>query len=180
MFSGKTTELRRILSVYSSGKAKTLYVNSSKDTRSSDEFSSHDAQLKMPSSIMSIKVDKVADLFVLSELKAYEVIGIDEAQFYPDLFRSVMTLIEKHGKRMIVAGLTLDIKRDKFGFLSDLIPHADKCTKVYPYCSMCRDKNLFTEAIYTMLRYKKIQGNEQILIGGKETYIPVCRKCYMS
>ncbi len=179
MYSGKTREILRILSVYSSGKVKTLYVNSSKDTRSTDKFSSHDPQLKMSSKTTSVKVEKVSDLFTLPELKSYGVIGIDEAQFYSDLFDSVMTLIEKHGKRVIVAGLTLDIKRDKFGFLSDLIPHADKCTKAYSYCSMCKDKGMFIEAIYTMLRDKKMQGSKQIFIGGKETYIPVCRKCYM-
>jgi thymidine kinase len=56
----------------------------------------------------------------------------------------------------------------------ELIPYADSCIKLNALCSKCKDG---TNASFT---HRIIHSNEQILIGGSDTYIPLCRKCYLN
>ena len=56
-----------------------------------------------------------------------------------------------------------------------LIPHCDTITKLDSFCIPCSKNKKISKAIFT----KRIsQSTETLLIGGKESYIPTCRKCY--
>lgn len=179
MFSGKTTELLRKLDIYSGPKCKTLYINSKKDTRTNEDFSSHNKNTKMPKNTKSLKLKKLADIFNHKEYKECNVIGIDESQFFSDLVSIVLELVEKHNKRVIVAGLDSDFNRDTFGQISRLIQHADEIRKLYSYCTPCKNKNIYSRAIYS----RCITENDEkslVKVGGAESYIPVCRSCYLS
>jgi thymidine kinase len=181
MFSGKTSELLRKLSIYSSMDLKIVYINCVKDNRTDSSFSSHNLILPLPTNTISYKVDKIISH---DDFQLYDVIGIDEAQFYPDLFDTVLELIEKHKKRVIVVGLDSDYNRKKFGQVLDLIPHADECTRLYSYCATCKDNNILKKALYTKLLKNATSNNNSmlinnpILIGGCTTYVATCRECY--
>lgn len=57
-----------------------------------------------------------------------QVIAIDEAQFFPDLFDSVVRMADDDNKCVYVAGLDGDYKREAFGKDKDmlrLVPHAE-------------------------------------------------------
>ena len=123
MFSGKTSELIRNLSIYSSMELNVLYVNCIKDNRTNEDFSSHNPNLRLPQNVTTIKVNKLVDLLTKLDIEKIDIIGIDEAQFFSDLHDVVLELIEKYKKRVIVVGLDSDYNRNKFGQILDLIPH---------------------------------------------------------
>jgi thymidine kinase len=106
-------------------------------------------------------------------LLSSNVIIIDEAQFFPDIVEFVLWLVEDLQKDVIVVGLDGDANRKPFGRLLELVPIADRITKLKSFCSVCLDG---TEALFT---FCKSQKNEQILVGGSELYMPLCRKHYI-
>lgn len=99
---------------------------------------------------------------------------IEEAQFFPDLYTVVKTMVETHKKKVFVFGLDGDAERKPFGQVLDLIPLADTYTKLLASCKLCKEP---TPAMFTMKRMSTGEG--QICIGGEELYLPVCRKHYL-
>ena len=176
MFSGKTSELMRKLMIYSEMGRKVLYINSKIDTRGSKMFSTHNDTLKESNKITFIKLDNLAD--GLEEIIKYDVVGIDEAQFFPDLVDSVKIIAEYMEKYVIVAGLDSDFNREPFENIIKLIPFVDKLIKLNSYCKLCNETKILKPALFN---HKVIKGVEhsQIQVGGSETYIPLCRKCYV-
>jgi thymidine kinase len=103
-------------------------------------------------------------------LESCHTILIDEAQFFPDLLKSI-ELVDFYKKTVIIFGLDGDFKREKFGNILDLIPYADSVEKLCARCNNCNNKAIFSHRI--------IQEKTQIIIGNKDIYIPLCRKCYL-
>ena len=79
MFSGKSTELLRRIRRYRFAKKNCVVVKYKFDTRySKEEVSTHDKQL-MP----AIPATTLEEIY--PALQKYDVIGIDEGQFFPDV-----------------------------------------------------------------------------------------------
>lgn len=171
MYSGKSTELIRRLTLLHDLGLKVLYVNSQLDDRSQTSFSTHNK------TIGTLPFDnlKTTDLERL-DIDEYDVIGIDEAQFFGGLVKVVLQWVEKHNKIVLATGLNGDYKREKFGEILELIPYCDTITKLNSYCMNCRkNKHELKVALFTQ---RVTNSKETILIGGKEAYQPVCRNCY--
>uniref|UniRef100_A0A6C0I8Q8 thymidine kinase n=1 Tax=viral metagenome TaxID=1070528 RepID=A0A6C0I8Q8_9ZZZZ len=166
MFSGKSTELIRRINTTKSINKNILVINYSLDNRysSQNEISTHDLQ-----KMKCLKVSFIKDSFDL--VNDYDSIFIDEGQFFPDLYDSVIMLVEKFNKHVIVSGLDGDSNRSVFGDMIRLIPMCDTVDKLRAYCNKCNDG---TYGPFT----KKISGSpsELLDIGGSDKYIPVCRK----
>ena len=179
MFAGKTSRAMSIAREYAAIGMKVMFANSSKDTRSSEGegFSSHNETLKMGKCIASVVVKNLSS--VTSVSKKFDVIFIDEAQFFSDLYKSVMTMVEEHKKIVIVSGLDLDFDRKQFGQIIDLVSHADIIERLYPLCMPCGSKGIAKDAMYSKL-ITIHKGDNNILIGGKDKYMAVCRNCYIS
>ena len=103
------------------------------------------------------------------------VILINEGQFFADIVEWVKEMVDERKIKVYICGLDGDFKREKFGNLLELIPFCDKVTKLSALCGRCKDG---TQAIFTH-RYLSTNSQEQVLIGEKDHYIPVCRKCYI-
>ena len=103
-------------------------------------------------------------------LSSSDVIAIDEAQFFPDLFEFT-TRAADEGVEVVVAGLDGDFKREPFGDILRLIPHADEVTKLRSECAICGTPAPFTA--------RKVSSTDQTLVGGAESYLPVCREHYI-
>ena len=186
MYAGKSTELIRRLSIYSSMGIKTLYINSSLDTRG-EKFSTHNKTLNSSlGEIDTMKTLKLLDLLnPIFNLMNYQVVGIDEGQFFPDLLEFVralelicfrLTPEEKQNFtiNIIISGLNGDYNRKPFGDIINIVPLCDEIVLLKPFCKIC--SNNLIPAPFT----KKIEGDltEQIDVGGIDKYIPVCRKHY--
>jgi thymidine kinase len=173
MFSGKTSELIRRINRQKSINKRILVVNYIGDNRySCDSVVSHDNH-----KIASLKLK---ELSVLTESMVYEYDSffIDEAQFFPDLFDTVLCLVDVHNKNVVVSGLDGDTFRNSFGEISKLIPICDTVDKLSAYCCKCNNGNL---APFTQKKTNNTSVNTSVVdIGGSDKYIPVCRYHYLN
>eukprot|EP01083_Nonionella_stella_P287905 980069_1 len=163
MFSGKTTELFRRIRRYTFANYKCAVVKYKNDQRySSEKAATHDKVTLQAYSC--IELSEVDDL-----VNDFDVIAIDEGQFFPDL----VGFCEKFanlGKILIVGSLDGTFQRKPFGNTLDLIPLSESITKLSSVCMVC-----FRDAAFT----KRITTETQIeVIGGQESYISVCRSCF--
>lgn len=184
MFGGKTSYLLHILDVL--GRAtQCLYINHASDTRSDDYFSTHNPILDI-TEISNKLQNQNTDMLKASRLgqipdetvSKYQVVVIDEAQFYPDLDYQVRRWVDALGIEVYVAGLSGDSKRRNFGDIHLLLPFADSVVMLRDtLCADCCEKGRRETSLFTF-REKDLTG-EQIQIGNKE-FRPLCRECYVN
>jgi thymidine kinase len=82
--------------------------------------------------------------------------------------------VNNYSVNIIVGGLDGDFQRKPIGQILDLIPMADKCVKLNSLCNICKDG---TEAPFS---FRLVKSNDIVLVGGSESYIPVCRKHFIN
>lgn len=157
---------------------KGLYINSTIDTRDPINIvSSNSSSYKG----LSDKFD-IVQVFHLSEVKEkvnldnYDIISIDEINFFDDLESFVKFLLSK-GKHVICSGLDSDWLAEDFGEVSKLLKISTEFTKLHAKCTWCvRDMgHRNVRLIPNACRTGKISGsNNKIEAGGKDKYIPLC------
>jgi thymidine kinase len=176
MFSSKTTMLLGRLFSEAEIGLKVLYINHSIDDRSEGNFSTHNPLYKNSPFHKKVTFKVLTKLSEITPLvKNYDVIGIDEGQFFEDLFKEVKYLVEDLNKHVIVAGLNGSYKREPFGQFLQLEPLSDTYTKLSAWCLECSKTKKRTSAPFT---HKLIESSILKETGGIDKYIPVCRKCY--
>jgi len=166
MFSGKTSRLVEIYKQCIFCNIPVLVINHSLDNRYDDVLLSTHDQIKIP----CIQTDQLTT--ILNKIMDYDVILINEGQFFNDLYTCVQNMLKKQ-KRIYICGLDGDFERKKFGQILDLIPLCDKITKMTSLCSKCKNGN---PGIFSL---RLTNEKSQTLIGSTN-YIPVCRGCYES
>ncbi|KAJ0982222.1 hypothetical protein J5N97_010477 [Dioscorea zingiberensis] len=171
MFAGKTTALlRRIQSERNNGRSVAM-VKSSKDTRYGlDSVVTHDGN-KMPCFAASTLSNFRSEIGHEAYSKL-DVIGIDEGQFFEDLYDFCCYAADHDRKTIIIAGLDGDYMRRSFGSVLDVIPLADSVTKLTARCELCGRRAFFT--------FRKSAETQTELIGGADVYMPVCRQHYVN
>ena len=176
MYAGKTTELLRKLNILNNMGLRCVYVNSSQDNRSDKAFSTHNSNITTLGDIDSIIVgpDKLDDIIKYN--KDYDVFGIDEAQLFTKLKNTSLILSEKYNKKIIIAGLSSDSDRNSFGEISMMLPICEELQKLHSYCHICSQNRKMTPAHFT---YCTVEKSNTVHIGGKDSYIPLCRTCYV-
>ena len=164
MYAGKTRILITTIQRYLIAGIPCLVCSPNIDTRyPGDCITSHDGY-----TLDAIKLENLMDLDLKNT--RYKVIGIDEAQFFPDLLQFCLKAASEYGIKVIVAALDGDFKKEPFENISKLIPHADKIKKVKAVCIKCGSDAPFTS---------KIKGTgTTVEIGGSDLYEPRCRRCY--
>jgi thymidine kinase len=164
MFSGKTEELLRRIKRSKIAGQEVVIFKPARDTRYSDTYVvSHDEN-----AMDSIVVKQAKDMY--QYMDQYEVIGIDEAQFFDQDLVHVCEEMALEGKRIIAAGLDLDFKGRPFGPIPHLLAVSEYVTKVHAICPHCG--NLATHS------YRLSEEQDTVLLGEKDKYEPRCRKCY--
>ena len=163
MFSGKSTELIRRLKRYQIARYECLIVKYANDVRyDEDNIATHDKQTA-----------KAVKATQLSKLKTdpYDVIAVDEGQFFPDLVEFCEAAAET-GKTVLVAALDGTYQRKGFSNILELIPLAEHVSKLTAVCMLCFGEGAFT---------KRISNDEGVeVIGGADKYMAVCRSCHKS
>ncbi|MBL0340694.1 MAG: thymidine kinase [Bacteroidetes bacterium] len=165
MFSGKTEELIRRLKRARIAKLKVEIFKPITDQRYDEQnIVSHDAN-----SIISTPIPASSNILLLSN--EVDVIGIDEAQFFDDELPNVCEQLANSGLRVIVAGLDMDYLGKPFGPMPQLLAVADYITKVHAICMHCGDLAHHS--------FRTVTDNSLVLLGEKESYIPLCRSCFV-
>ena len=173
MFSGKSTELIRRINREKSINKKILVINFADDNRyATNSISTHD-QTK----VNCLKLLKLED-FNKQLIAQYDSFFIDEGQFFPDLYKFVINLVDNNKKHVVVSGLDGDFNRNLFGDIIKLIPICDSVDKLHAYCNKCNNGNIapFTKR----LNGTNGTGGSIIDIGGSNKYIPVCRYHFLN
>lgn len=172
MFAQKTTELLRRVRRYKSIGYKVLVVNYVGDTRyGRDCVASHDKEVEMATCVGALQ--DVEDLVRSGE---YNVVAIDEGQFFGDLFERVTAWADELPIHIVIAGLDGTSERTPFGDMLRLVPHAEEVERLNAFCSECRDGTIAVFSKYFGAARKDEHG---VAIGGAEAYRPVCRKHYL-
>ncbi|KAH7533457.1 thymidine kinase a [Ziziphus jujuba] len=171
MFAGKTTSLlRRIKSESNNGRSVAV-IKSSKDNRYAvDSIVTHDGA-KFPCWALP-DLSSFRQKFGEEAYGKLDVIGIDEAQFFEDLYDFCCKAADQDGKTVIVAGLDGDYLRRSFGSVLDVVPLADTVTKLTARCELCGKRAFFT--------LRKTEDKQTELIAGSDVYMPVCRPHYVN
>ena len=167
MFSGKTSELIEIYKKCKFCNIPVVIVNHIIDKRYHETLiSSHDKVM-----VPCLQATNLSDIWNNSNvLKDYDVILINEGQFFSDLYEVVVDMLN-HNKQIYICGLDGDFERKKFGAILDLVPLCDNIKKLKSLCSICRNGTL---GIFSM----RLTAEKEQTIVGSDNYIPVCRSCY--
>ena len=165
MFSGKSTRLIELMRKYVYKAKKTIMVKFYADQRYTEksEVVTHDL-IKYD----SINCKILRDSF--DTFKNYDVIGIDEGQFFADLVE-VCEELALMGKIVLIAALNGDFRMEPFPVIQRIIAKADKIKLLKAYCFNCHKDAKFSLRI--------VQSNETVLIGAGEAYKPACRECHV-
>jgi thymidine kinase len=165
MFSGKSTELLRRIRRFRV-RDDTCLLLKTKDTRyleDNDKVVTHDNFNFLEALSCDLLFEKH------EQASNYDVIGIDEGQFFPDIINFCETMANS-GKIVIVACLDSDFRREPFGSICHLIAKSEKVTKLNSICYYCKEDAAFSARLTHETAIK--------VIGGHDKYRPVCRTCY--
>ncbi|KAL1130800.1 hypothetical protein AAG570_012041 [Ranatra chinensis] len=163
MFSGKSCELIRRIRRYQLSDFKCILIRYAKDARfTAEEVTTHNG--KTFPAVLALNLNDI-----YQTVQEYEVIGIDEGQFFPDIVEFCKDLLSKQ-KIIVVAGLDGTYERTPFGEILNLVPLAKTVDKLSAICMSCGKKASFTR--------RRTKSEEVEVIGGIDKYMAVCRECY--
>jgi thymidine kinase len=101
-------------------------------------------------------------------VKEYDIILIDEAHWFPDLYQFIAANMDKIHARIYIAGLNGDKNQQKFGQVLDIIPFCSHIEWKPAICEKCGDIAGFSEC--------RIQTSEINMPGGADLYYNSCSK----
>ena len=169
MFSGKTTEIMKIIRRNQSVNKKVMVINYSKDTRYGDNsITSHD--LSSINSYMIYNLNDILTNDLSTVFDESEIICINEGQFFTGLLEFCKLCANKYNKKVYVCGLDGDFKQKAFGEILDLVPCAESVVKLSALCKKCGNEAHFTKRTTNI--------TTTVHIGGAEDYLAVCRYHY--
>jgi thymidine kinase len=164
MFSGKTEELIRRAKRAKIAGQKVLVVKPKTDNRYSDtEVVSHN-----DTAIPSVVVSESNHIIDLSN--DFQVICIDEAQFFDNEIVNIANQLANHQKRVIVAGLDMDYEGKPFGPMPYLLAVAEFVTKLHAICTKSGMLASYSQRV--------VEGTEQVMVGEYDAYEPRARHCF--
>ena len=104
---------------------------------------------------------------ILKKSKNYQVIGIDEAQFFRNSLVTICNKLANEGKRIIVAGLDMDFKGKPFGPMPYLMATAEFVSKLHAVCAKTGEMANYT--------HRKSKDKRLIKIGNDNEYEAISR-----
>ncbi|PFW43824.1 thymidine kinase [Priestia megaterium] len=168
MFSGKSTELQRQGERHELRGHSVLYVKPSMDNRySENEIVTHNGN-KVHA--VSVDTQKPDELLFITRIMQTQVICIDEIQFFDLNMIEAIDGLLKLGKRIYCSGLDLDFEGKPFEITALLMAKSDEVNKLHAVCDNCGHDAWVTP--------RKTGEKEQVKLGEKENYYPLCRTCF--
>lgn len=167
MFSGKTEELIIRIVEAKLNRLRILVFKPTKDSRNPNDkiVSRSKAKIKAKSIGNSKEI-------LSKKYSNFDVIGIDEAQFFDMDLVDVCNSIANQGKRVIVSGLDMDYSGKPFGPMPYLMACADEITKLHAICNETGGMANYS--------YRKKENNQQFLIGENDDYEALSRGAFIN
>jgi len=122
----------------------------------------------------AVPVSSVAEL--VARAPGFDVVGIDEVQFFDPAIVAVALGLVDRGARVVAAGLDQDFRRLPFGPMPELLSHAEFVDKLQAVCHRCGGPATTTQRLVDG-RPAHYSG-ETIVVGAAEQYEARCRGCH--
>jgi len=188
MFSGKTERLIARLHRAQYAKKRVRIIKPAHDTRTQGFIASRavlpDGTTEVTDRLSAVMVRSEEDFRRIVKPFDFDVLAIDEAQFFPldqplaDSLgwfgRAIRALLREKrdtNLRIIVAGLDMDFAEEPFGPIPGLLAIADSVEKLTGVCMQCG-----SDAGY--ISYRLISDEKQLVVGDAGEYQVRCRSCY--
>lgn len=172
MNSGKSIEVLRTAHNYEEQGKSVLLFTPSIDNR----YGAGNVTSRIGMQKEALTVGSSTDMYAIAKERMPSCVLIDEAQFLNGKQVSQLTdICDELDIPVIAYGLRSDFLGSLFEGSLHLFAVADKIEEVKTVCWYCDRKAVMNMRCKDG---KPVFQGEQIQIGGNESYIPVCRKCY--
>lgn len=176
MFAGKSSALLSIVRRHRALGWSVCVITHSCDTRyGTNQVVNHDQQ-----HCPAIATGSLMQLLETPDYQQSRLVVVEEAQFFGDLVPFVTRAVDTDGKHVVVVGLDGDAERKPFGRVLDLVPLADRISKLTAMCKLCADG---TPAIFTFAAADDAVAAAAVgkaCVGAADKYMPMCRKHYIA
>lgn len=175
MFSGKSEEMiRRLRRAEIAGQRVVIFKPRIDDRYDAADIVSH-AGIRM----RGVAVDSVEDILRKgrgADGTVFDVIGIDEVQFFDHTVVDAALALADAGARVIAAGLDQDFRRLPFGPMPELLAHAEFVDKLQAVCHRCGGPATTTQRLVG--GKPAPYDGETIVVGAADAYEARCRDCH--
>lgn len=172
MFSGKSEELLRRIKRGVIAKQKVLLFKPSIDNRyDENRVSTHNGN-----SYDSISIEKSSDILNFVKDTKYDIIGIDEIQFFDNDIVKIINKLADDGIRVIAAGLDMDFKAEPFHPMPEIMAISEMVTKLHAVCNKCGKEASRSQRLINGKPAK--YDDPVVVIGASESYEARCRHCH--
>ena len=172
MFSGKSEELLRRIKRGVIAKQKVLLFKPSIDNRyDENRVSTHNGN-----SYDTISIEKSSDILNFVKDTKYDIIGIDEIQFFDNDIVKIINKLADDGIRVIVAGLDMDFKAEPFHPMPEIMAISEMVTKLHAVCNKCGKEASRSQRLINGKPAK--YDDPVVVIGASESYEARCRHCH--
>jgi len=172
MNSGKSIEVLRVAHNYEEQGKKVLLLTSVVD----DRFGVGKVTSRIGMQKNAIAVDDAMNMVEMARTEKPNCILVDEAQFLSTAqVTALIEIVDELNIPVIAYGLRADFMGSLFEGSTALLAAADTIEEIKTVCWYCDKKAIMN------MRCKDgepVFHGEQIQMGGNESYVPVCRKCY--
>lgn len=183
MFSGKTTELVKLVDRKRIAEKKCVIIKHCCDNR----YNEDEQDLKHVTTHCRMRYEK-CDVIYLSDLTSeimtnlykndkYDVVAIEEGHFFSKTNNpnSIGILdfcsgLANYGIDVIVSALDSSFRQELFVEIGNLVANAETVIKLSAICMHCKEKD-------ASFNIRIIDNENEILVGGNDIYQCVCRKC---
>ncbi|UWY25716.1 thymidine kinase [Lacticaseibacillus paracasei] len=174
MNSGKSIEILKVAHNYEEQNKRVILMTSAVDDRAG--FGMIASRIGLERTAIPITHEtNLYDIIKATDPKAACVL-IDEAQFLQKhhIFEAARVVDELHIPVMAF-GLKNDFRNELFEGSKYLLLYADKIEEMKTICWFCAKKAIMNLRIHDG---QPVYEGKQVLIGGNESYYPVCRHHY--
>lgn len=168
MYSGKTSYLIKEYKRWASIGKKVVCINFVGDVRYGEDPYAYSHDLGKINCLLCKNLLEITD----DKLINFDVILINEGQFFSDLITFCLKWCEEKNKDIVVSGLDGTFARKPFGKMLEIIPLAESVEKINALCVLCKDG---TPASFS----SRITTEKEEIIIGSNNYVPVCRKHFL-
>lgn len=175
MYSGKTTELTRLINRKKIAKKRCVIVKHSRDTRYDVEgesgITTHMGQTY--NDVEIITVSELTETLMFTLIENYEVVGIDEGFMFGDSIKEFSCDLANNGIEVIVSSIDSSYKQEPFSSIVSLIALSENHIKLSAVCKDCSKDAHFTVRLVTP--GTNSIAEEAVIVGNN--YKAVCRSC---
>lgn len=122
---------------------------------------------KIPATLVETGADVLKHMLDMPEPP--HVVAVDELFMIPGI-SDVLIWLYRRGFTVVATSLNLSSSCKQFSEVSKILPWATRIECLSSVCSVCGADAHFT--------HKKIDGDDEIVVGGGESYEPRCWRCH--